>query len=146
VSAVVSAIQRFTMQRELTYRSRETYQVIDLTADVARIVAESGAAEGLCTVYVPHATAAVVINENDDPNLCHDLLDALAKLVPDGVWRHDRVDGNGAAHIKAAILGPSETIPVREGRLLLGTWQAVMLIDLDGPRRRRVIVTVTGAQ
>jgi secondary thiamine-phosphate synthase enzyme len=130
------------MQRELTYKTRQKYQMLDLTADVARVVAESSVDEGLCSVYVPHATAAIVINENDDPNLCDDLLDALAKLVPEGVWRHDRVDGNGAAHLKAAILGPGETIPVRAGRLLLGTWQAIMLVDLDGPRQRRVIVTV----
>jgi secondary thiamine-phosphate synthase enzyme len=130
------------MQQDLTCRSRQRYETIDLTADVARIVAVAGVDEGLCTVFVPHATAAIVINENDDPNLCADLLDALAKLVPEGVWRHDRVDHNGAAHIKAAILGPSETIPVRGGRLLLGTWQAIMLVDLDGPRQRRVIVTV----
>ena len=132
----------FTMQHELTYRSRQQYETIDLTADVARLVAEAEVDEGLCSVFVPHATAAIVINENDDPNLCSDLLDALAKLVPEGVWRHDRIDQNGAAHIKAAILGPSETIPVREGRLLLGTWQAIMLVDLDGPRQRRVIVTI----
>jgi secondary thiamine-phosphate synthase enzyme len=130
------------MQRELTYKTRQKYQMLDLTADVARVVAESSVDEGLCSVYVPHATAAIVINENDDPNLCDDLLDALAKLVPEGVWRHDRVDGNGAAHLKAAILGPGETVPVRGGRLLLGTWQAIMLVDLDGPRQRRVVVTV----
>lgn len=130
------------MQRDLTYRSRQPNETIDLTADVARVVAEAGVEEGTCTVFVPHATAAIVINENDDPNLCTDLLDALGKLVPEGVWRHDRVDNNGAAHIKAAILGPSETIPVRNGRLQLGTWQAIMLVDLDGPRQRRVIVAV----
>jgi secondary thiamine-phosphate synthase enzyme len=129
------------MQREFTFRTRQRYEVIDLTADVARVVAEAGIEEGLCSVYVPHATAAIVINENDDPNLCTDLLEALDKLVPEGVWRHDRVDRNGAAHIKSAILGPSETVPVRGGRLLLGTWQAIMLVDLDGPRQRRVVVT-----
>ena len=130
------------MQQELSYRTTQQYETIDLTADVARLVAETKIEEGLCSVYVPHATAAIVINENDDPNLCTDLLDALAKLVPEGVWRHDRVDHNGAAHIKAAMLGPSETIPVRGGRLLLGTWQAIMLLELDGPRQRRVVVTV----
>ena len=129
------------MQRELTFRSRRRYEAIDLTADVARVVAEAGIDVGLCSVYVPHATAAIVINENDDPNLCTDLLEALDKLIPEGVWRHDRIDRNGAAHLKSAILGPGETIPVRAGRLLLGTWQAIMLIDLDGPRQRRVIVT-----
>jgi secondary thiamine-phosphate synthase enzyme len=131
------------VQKEIGVRSRQRYEVIDLTAEVANIVAEAGVDEALCSVYVPHATAAIVINENDDPNLCADLLDALDKLVPEGVWRHDRIDRNGAAHIKAAILGPSETVPVRAGRLLLGTWQAIMLVDLDGPRQRRVIVTVS---
>jgi len=130
------------MQQELTLRTHQRYELVDLTERVAQIVAGAGVDEGLCSVYVPHATAAIVINENDDPNLCTDLLDALDKLVPHGVWRHDRVDNNGAAHIKAAILGPSETVPVRGGRLLLGTWQAIMLAELDGPRQRRVIVTV----
>jgi secondary thiamine-phosphate synthase enzyme len=130
------------MQREFTVQSQRKYQMLDVTAKVATIVAEASIEEGTCTVYVPHATAAVVINENDDPNLCDDLLDALAKLVPEGIWRHDRIDDNGAAHIKAAILGPGETVPVRGGRLLLGTWQAIMIAELDGPRRRRVIVTV----
>ena len=130
------------MQVEFTLRTQRRCEVVDITGRVAKIVAESGVAEGLCAVYVPHATAAVVINENDDPNICDDLLDALAKLVPEGIWRHDRVDNNAAAHIKAAMLGPSETVPVRDGRLLLGTWQAIMLVDLDGPRQRRVVVTV----
>jgi secondary thiamine-phosphate synthase enzyme len=131
------------MQQELTVRSHQRCEMIDLTARVAAIVADAAVDEGVCSVYVPHATAAIVIHENDDPNLCPDLLDALDRLVPAGVWRHDRVDGNGAAHIKAAMLGPGETIPIRDGRLLLGTWQAIMLVDLDGPRQRRVIVTVS---
>jgi len=127
---------------ELRIRTTAKREMVDLTARVAEIVARSKVTEGLCSVYVPHATAAVVVNENDDPNVCIDVLDALDRLVPAGVWRHDRVDNNGAAHIKAAILGPSETVPVRGGRLLLGTWQAIMLAELDGPRQRRVIVTV----
>jgi len=130
------------MQRELTLRTHERCELVDLTDRVAEVVAAAAIEEGLCSVYVPHATAAIVIHENDDPNLCPDLLDALANLVPEGVWRHDRVDGNGAAHIKSAILGPSETIPVRAGKLLLGRWQAIMLAELDGPRQRRVVVTV----
>jgi secondary thiamine-phosphate synthase enzyme len=116
--------------------------MVDLTSRVAEVAARAGLDEGLCSVYVPHATAAVVINENDDPNVCVDVLDALDKLIPAGIWRHDRVDGNAAAHIQAAILGPGEIIPVRQGRLVLGTWQAVMLVELDGPRDRRVLVTV----
>ena len=70
------------------------------------------------------------------------ILEALAKLIPEGIWRHDRIDNNGAAHIKAAIIGPSEAIPVKEGRLTLGRWQAVMFVELDGPRERRVVVAV----
>lgn len=116
--------------------------MIDLTAEVGAIVADSRLAEGLCHVYVAHATAAIIVNENDDPNVCVDTLDALDKLIPAGVWRHDRVDGNAASHIQAAILGPSETLPVQAGRLVLGTWQAVMLVELDGPRERRVVVTL----
>jgi secondary thiamine-phosphate synthase enzyme len=116
--------------------------MIDLTPQVAEIVAQSGLEEGLCHVFVAHATAAIVVNENDDPNVCVDTLDALDRLVPPGQWRHDRVDGNAASHIQAAILGPGETIPVHHGRLVLGRWQAVMLVELDGPRERRVVVTV----
>jgi secondary thiamine-phosphate synthase enzyme len=116
--------------------------MIDLTARVAEVVAGSGITEGLCSVYTPHATAAIVVNENDDPNVCVDVLDALDRLIPAGIWRHDRVDGNAASHIQATILGPGETIPVHDGHLLLGTWQAVMLVELDGPRERRVVVTL----
>lgn len=133
------------MQREFQVRTQRKFDTVDITAGVARVVAEAGNATGVCSVYVPHATAAVVINENADPNICTDLLDALDRLIPDGVWKHDRIDGNGAAHIKAAILGPGETVPVRNGELVLGTWQAIMLVDLDGPRQRRVVVTVAAA-
>jgi len=116
--------------------------MLDITSAVADVVRESALAEGICSVYVTHATAAIVINENDDPNVCVDVLDLLGKLIPPGVWRHDRIDGNAAAHIKAAILGPGETVPVCDGHLLLGTWQAIMLVELDGPKERRVVVTV----
>jgi len=127
---------------ELQIRTSSKREMIDLTVRVAEIVGHSGVADGLCSVYVPHATAAIVVNENDDPNVCVDVLDALDRLIPAGVWRHDRVDGNAAAHIQATILGPGETLPVHQGRLTLGTWQAVMLVELDGPRTRRVVVTV----
>ena len=126
---------------EFHIRTTAKRQMIDLTSRVAAIVAEAGVDEGLCNVYFTHATAAIVVNENDDPNVCVDVLDLLDRLIPAGVWRHDKVDGNAASHIQATILGPSETIPIRGGRLLLGTWQAVMLVELDGPRERRIVVT-----
>jgi secondary thiamine-phosphate synthase enzyme len=127
---------------ELRIRTASKRELVDITADVAAVVAKSKLSEGLCHVYVAHATAAIIVNENDDPNVCVDLLDALDRLIPAGIWRHDRVDGNAASHIQAAILGPGETIPVRDGRLVLGRWQALMLAELDGPRERRIIVTL----
>jgi len=130
------------MITELRLRTRTKRELVDITSELAAIVSKAAMAEGLCHVYVAHATAAIVINENDDPNVCVDMLDALDRLIPAGIWRHDRVDGNAASHIQAAILGPGETIPVRDGELLLGRWQAVMLAELDGPRERRIIVTL----
>ena len=128
--------------KEFFVKTARKYQVIDITPRVQDIVEQDGSTDGLCCVFVPHATAAVTINENADPNIGEDLHDALAKLIPEGVWRHDRIDGNAAAHIKAAILGPSETMPVQDRRLALGTWQSLMLVEFDGPRQRRVIVQI----
>jgi len=127
---------------EFSVKTDRKSQIIDITLRVAAIVRQSAASEGICCVYTPHTTAAITINENDDPNVGEDILEALAKLIPEGIWRHDRVDNNAAAHIKASVIGPSESIPVKDGTLLLGTWQAVMLVELDGPRERRVIVEV----
>ena len=127
---------------ELKVRTTKKCEVLDITRQVADAVRAAQVSEGLCCVFVPHATAAVVVNENDDMQIGLDLLDALDKLIPEGVWRHDKIDNNGAAHLKAAILGPSETIPIHSGRMTLGTWQAVMLVELDGPRDRKVIVSV----
>ena len=128
--------------KEFFVKTARKYQVIDITPRVQDIVEQDGSTDGLGCVFVPHATAAVTINENADPNIGEDLHDALAKLIPEGVWRHDRIDGNAAAHIKAAILGPSETVPVKDRRLALGTWQSLMLVEFDGPRQRRVIVQI----
>lgn len=131
------------MQKEFSVSTKEKCQVIDITVEVKNIVSSAKMKEGICVVYVPHATAAIIINENWDPNICDDFLDKLNELVPEGKYRHDKVDGNGAAHIKSALVGPSETVPVKEGKLLLGTWQNIMLCEFDGPRNdRRIIVSV----
>ena len=127
---------------EFTVRTKAAEEMVDITPRVSGLVKATGVSDGICLIYVPHATAAVVINENADPNVCADILDALARLIPEGRWRHDRIDNNAAAHIKATILGPSEAVPVRSGGLALGTWQSVMLVELDGPRDRTVIVEV----
>lgn len=127
---------------EIVVRTQQKCQVLDITVRVGDLVEKGKIREGLCTVFVPHSTAAIVINENADPNIGLDLLDALDALVPDGKWRHDRIDNNGAAHMKAALLGPSETVPVRDGKLMLGRWQSIMLVELDGPRDRLVWLEV----
>ena len=129
---------------EFVVHTQRVLEMVDITRPVTDAVRQSGVADGICLVYVPHATAAVVINENADPNVCEDILEALGRLIPEGRWRHDRIDNNAAAHIKATILGPSETVPVRGGRLRLGTWQSLMLVELDSPRDRSVIVEVRG--
>ena len=121
-----------------------THECIEITDRVRGIVRESGIKSGLCHIMVLHATAAVIVNENDDPNIGVDLLRSLDETVPlhDG-WLHDRVDNNAAAHIKAAMLGPSELVPIRDGDLLLGRWQGIMVVELDGPRqKRRVAITI----
>jgi len=125
-----------------TTRERE---LVDITLQAQRLVRRSGTLEGICTLYAHGATAALMIQENDDPNIGEDVVDCLDKLVPKGVWRHDRVDGNGASHIQAGIVGPSETIPIREGKLDLSVWQNVFFCEFDGPRRRRTVaVTILG--
>jgi secondary thiamine-phosphate synthase enzyme len=125
-----------------TTRARE---LVDITDAARSEVRRSGVRDGVCALYAHGATAALMVQENDDPNLALDVLDCLDGLVPAGSWRHDRIDSNGAAHIQAGIVGPSETVPVREGELALSRWQNVFLCDFDGPRRvRRVLVTVTG--
>jgi secondary thiamine-phosphate synthase enzyme len=131
--------------RKFTVATKDQNQVIDITDEVRRLVSDSGVKDGVCTVFTPHATAAITINENDDANIGTDFLNALRKLVVehDG-WLHDRIDNNAAAHIKSALVGPSEAIPIEEGRLALGTWQNVFLCEFDGPRlHRNVTVVVT---
>jgi len=130
--------------RVFSVSTREHHQIVDVTDQVKQAWRESGVNEGQLVVYTPHATAAISINENDDPNIGTDLLRALAKVVieHDG-WLHDKIDNNAAAHIKSALVGPSETIPIVEGQLCLGTWQNIFLCEFDGPRReRRIIVSI----
>lgn len=130
------------MQETLRVKTRKNQEVVDITRQVADVVGRARLSEGLCTVFVRHATAAIIINENADPGFRSDVLTALDRLFPQGIWEHDKVDDNGAAHLKAAVLGPSETVPVQGGRLLLGTWQGLALVECDGPREREVVVVV----
>lgn len=127
---------------EFTVSTGKKQELIDITKQVEEAVNKSGVDDGLCNVYVPHATAAIAINENADPNITLDIIDALDEMVREGGWRHDRIDNNAAAHIKASIVGPSETIPVKDGKMQLGTWQDIFLCCFDGPRKRTVKVTI----
>lgn len=125
---------------ELTISSTKDRELIDITQQVASCVEKSGIKNGLCHVYVRHATAGIVVNENADPNICTDLINALEKAIPTrNNYLHDLIDGNAAAHIKSALIGPSETLPIKNGKLHLGTWQSIMLVELDGPRSSRKI-------
>jgi len=129
-----------------TIRTSEHNQVVDITRRIEEAVRASGIDSGVCSIYTPHATGAIAVNENDDPNIGVDLVRALSQMVPehDG-WLHDRIDNNAAAHIKSAIVGPSESIPVEGGRLALGRWQNVFFCEFDGPRsERRITVTIVG--
>jgi secondary thiamine-phosphate synthase enzyme len=118
-------------------------QAIDVTDEVRAIVSDSGVRDGLCHVMVLHSTAAIVVNESDDPNIGRDVVTALDRAVPDHAgWLHDRIDDNAHSHIKATLLGPSELVPVRGGELLLGTWQRILLMEFDGPRKRQISVTL----
>ena len=122
-------------------RTAKRTDMPDITSEVARIVASSGVTSGVCVVMVPHTTAGITVNENADPSVCHDIKNALDGLVPwDGPYTH--AEGNSAAHVKAALVGHSVTLPVEASSLSLGTWQGIYFCEFDGPRTRKVNVQV----
>ncbi|MCP5419721.1 MAG: YjbQ family protein [Gammaproteobacteria bacterium] len=120
--------------------SRRREELIDITQAVTAVVRASGIRDGLVSVYAQGATAAIMIQENWDDSVQTDVIHLLQKVIPRGVWLHDQQDGNGDAHLKAGLVGPSETIPLIEGRLGLSRWQNVFLCEFDGPREERCIV------
>jgi len=131
------------MQYEFTISTSKQQEIVDLTSKVKEIVKKSKVQEGLCMVYVPHATCGIIINENYDPSVCDDIITALNKAIPlHADYKHDRIDNNAAAHIKAAIIGPSEAIIIKNGSLQLGRWQGIALTEFDGSRERKVFVKV----
>jgi secondary thiamine-phosphate synthase enzyme len=129
------------MMKEISVKTSSRVELIDITHLVEKVVSESKIKSGLCIIYVPHTTAAVTINENADPSVRRDIIAELNKIVPfDDNYSH--LEGNAAAHIKASIIGPSETILVNGGSLVLGTWQGIYFCEFDGPRHRKVIVKI----
>ena len=134
------------MQRTITIATHEHEALYDITDSVRAVVADSRVVTGTATVYAQGATVAVMIQENWDDSVRRDVIHFLGTLIPPGVWEHDRQDDNGDAHLKAGLVGPSETIPVIEGTLGLSRWQDIFLCEFDGPRaERRIVVTVTSA-
>lgn len=126
---------------EFSVQTKRRIEMIDITDKVSDAVRQSGAERGIAVVFVPHTTAAVTINENADPDVPADILGKLAELIPErGAWRH--VEGNSDAHVKSSLVGASATVIVEGGRLVLGTWQSLFFCEFDGPRSRRVYVTV----
>ena len=128
------------MRKIFHVKTNQREQLVDITSQVQHIVTDSGVQNGLAAVYAQGATAAVMIQENWDDSVQTDVVHLLQKLIPQGVWLHDRQDGNGDAHLKSGLVGPSETIPVIDGKLGLSTWQNIFLCEFDGPRPQRPIV------
>ncbi len=131
------------MRELLHFATHRAQELVDITEAVTAVGRRSGIADGLVHVYAQGATAAVMIQENWDESVQEDVIDFLAQQIPKGVWKHDAQDGNGDAHLKAGLVGPSETIPLIDGKLGLSRWQNIFFCEFDGPRQQRsVVITV----
>ena len=131
------------MRENISVSTSRREELVDITLQVQKAVIQSEVENGLAVLYVQGATAALMIQENWDESVQTDVLDLLRKLIPKGVWLHDRQDGNGDSHLKTGLVGPSESIPIIDSRLGLSRWQNIFLCEFDGPRSRRsVMVTV----
>ena len=128
---------------KLSANTSKHTQMLDITDMIRKTVTESGVKDGICTVFVPHTTAAVTINENADPDVVRDFTMEIDKIVPweDGYYH---MEGNSAAHLKSSMIGFSEQIIIDDGRLVLGTWQGIYFCEFDGPRHRKVYVKIMG--
>ncbi|MGM0496566.1 MAG: secondary thiamine-phosphate synthase enzyme YjbQ [Bacteroidota bacterium] len=131
------------MQDIIQIKTDKTNGLFDITREVEAVARKSNVEQGIVSVYVQGATAAIMIQENWDQSVQNDVVSLLKKLIPSGIWEHDAQDNNGDAHLKAGLVGPSETIPLVNGSLGLSTWQNIFVCEFDGPRRsRNVIVTI----
>ncbi len=121
--------------------SQET-ELVDITGRIKEVVRDAGTRDGFCVIYAPHTTTSIIVNENE-AGLREDILSTLGKIVPKGAgYQHDQIDHNTHSHLRAILLGPSATIPIENGSLVLGTWQSIFLVELDGPRKRTVHISV----
>lgn len=129
------------MVRYINVRSRIRTEFIDITEKVQEIIKEEGVNNGICYIYTPHTTAGITINEGADPSVQRDIQNTLSRLVPfEADYQHR--EGNADAHIKSTLVGVSKSLFIDEGKLLLGTWQAIYFCEFDGPRHRRVLVKI----
>ena len=129
------------MTKSLIVSSTERYQLVDITDQIEKLVSESKIKEGICLVFVPHSTAAVILTENEE-GLKNDWLRVLQKQVEGLNFKHNQIDDNADSHILAGILGQGKTIPIENGKLIRGTWQQIFLVELDGPRERKIVVKI----
>lgn len=135
------------MQRIITLSTDRRNGLYDITGRVTEIISESKVKSGVATVYARGSTAAIMIQENWDQSVQNDVITLLNRLIPAGIWEHDRQDDNGDAHLKAGIVGPSESIPIIDGKPGLSTWQNIFFCEFDGPRsRREVVVTIVAGR
>ncbi|MGB5584618.1 MAG: secondary thiamine-phosphate synthase enzyme YjbQ [Gammaproteobacteria bacterium] len=131
------------MQETITLQTHRREVLVDITPMVENLVVNSGVDYGIVNIYAQGATAAIMVQENWDESVQTDVVNLLRKLIPKGVWLHDAQDGNGDAHLKSGLVGPSETIPIIDGHLGLSTWQNIFFCEFDGPRsERRVLCTI----
>lgn len=130
------------MQEEIILKTKNREEMIDITRKIENIIKKSKIKEGVCFLFIPHTTAAVLINENADPNISLDILKALRNLIPPKDWKHNLIDNNADSHIKSSIIGISEIVPIREGQLCLGKWQCIFFCEFDGPRERKIIIKI----
>jgi secondary thiamine-phosphate synthase enzyme len=134
------------MQKLIKLNTDRRNALYDITSEVSKAVKESGVITGIVTVYARGSTAAIMIQENWDQSVQNDVVNLLNKLVPRGVWEHDNQDNNGDSHLKAGLVGPSETIPVIDGKPGLSTWQNIFFCEFDGPRSvREIVITILRA-
>ncbi len=130
--------------KRITIRTQAKQEMIDITPQVERVIREAGLEDGICSVFVPHTTAGVAINENADPSVKEDILMLLAKLIPQSSqYKHS--EGNSPAHIKSSLVGEAVQVPISEGRLMLGTWQGILFCEFDGPRHREAWISLLNA-
>lgn len=135
------------MREIITVSSDRRESLVDITEQVKQVVSKSGIRNGIASVYAQGATAAIMIQENWDESVQTDVVNFLRQIIPQGVWLHDQQDGNGDSHLKAGLVGPSETVPIVDGQLGLSTWQNIFLCDFDGPRdQRHIICTILSDQ